>query len=82
MGGIMLASRYSISTGAVRPDACSSSMQSKTDSDWEPIAASAASKGRHLARVIKRENLIQNYLTSQEYQHYELLETYGSLSRW
>lgn len=52
----MLASRYSISIGAVRPDACSSSMQSRIDSDWEPIAASAASKGRHLARIVRREN--------------------------
>ena len=77
----MLASRYSISIGAVRPDACSSSIQSRIDSDWEPIAASAASKGRHLARVIKRENPYKNHLTSQKYQHYELLETYGSLFR-
>jgi hypothetical protein len=43
--------------GTVRPDACSSSTQSRTDSDWEPIAARAASKGRHLAGVIKRKNL-------------------------
>ena len=40
---------YSMSIGLSRPDSSSSSMQSKIVSDWEPIAAREASRGRHLA---------------------------------
>ena len=39
---------YSMSIGLSRPDSSSSSMQSKIVSDWEPIAAREASRGRHL----------------------------------
>jgi hypothetical protein len=78
---MIFASKYSILIGAVRPDACSSSIQSRIDSDCEPIAARAASKGRHLARVIKRKDPCEKYLTSQKCQHYELVETYESLAR-
>lgn len=38
----------SMSIGFGLPDSCSSSMYSSTASDWDPMAARAASNGRHL----------------------------------
>jgi hypothetical protein len=51
--GITLERRNSISIGLSRPEASSSLMQSSTASAWEPIAARAASSGRHLSKEIK-----------------------------
>jgi len=77
MEGMTFVRRYSISMGFPRPESCSSSMQSSTDSDCEPTAARAASRGRHLRNSsAMREgpyNVVTNFVV-QPHEHGEMFE--------
>lgn len=78
--GITSERRNSTSIGLSRPEASSSLLQSSTASAWEPIAARAASSGRHLSKQINEWSNCLNVLTNPACHFHELVVMNGRLA--